>query len=196
PRRKLTSRSSTSSSNRSMMSTSSSNVTDGSFASSSTSLHPYESPLVSPISPPASVLSVTLKSLPNVPRHESFCMPAPAPGLYQPAMSAPLALEMPPALPPYASAPPPIGVPQAAFPPTQPLAPWPQPQLQTGPQPPAGTSPGFAAGTSFPYTPRSMSPAREDRWPQQQTKQPQGPPMLGADTCSKSLLARGSRPDR
>ncbi|KAG0653827.1 hypothetical protein C6P46_002197 [Rhodotorula mucilaginosa] len=180
PRRKLMSRSSTSSSSRSLTSlaSASSSGTDVSLASSSTTS--LDSPLTSPItpiSPSAPMHSMSLEGPARI-NEKSFSLPREA--RYQPA-PAPLAFELPPPLPMYAPVPglvPPHYTPNSRN--ASPSAPWPdQPATQT---------PNFDrlhAPAALPLA----GPSRHAS-PQQHEAPSPRPSLLSTDSCSKSLLAR------
>lgn len=107
-----------------------------------------------------------------------FALPRATPALYQPA-PAPLAFELPPPLPLY------VPIPGLAphYPPSQPAAPFPRPPPPPRAHPNQAHVPGPGPGDT---ASRCAPLPHEPRPP------PQRPPLLGANTCSKSLLARRS----
>ncbi|KWU41103.1 hypothetical protein RHOSPDRAFT_37368 [Rhodotorula sp. JG-1b] len=184
PRRKLTSRTSTSSSSRSLTSlaSASSSGTDVSLASSSTTS--FDSPLMSPITPvtPSTPMHSSSLEGPACINEKSFALPREA--RYQPA-PAPLAFKLPPPLPMYAPVP---GLAPHCTPTSRtasPSAPWPhQPAAQT-------------QNFDHPYhsTTAAATLAGRSRHasPKQHEAPSPRPSLLSNDSCSKSLLARRAK---
>ncbi|GAA5993681.1 hypothetical protein JCM10908_002292 [Rhodotorula pacifica] len=193
PRRKMTSRSSTSSSSRSLTSLASTSSSELSLASSSaTSL---DSPLLSPktpISPTVAMSAMSYEGGAGASRGNSLLAvpPRSTPSLYQPPPAS-LAFELPPALPPYAPVPglAPQYTPRVI---TQSAPVWPeQPSYPSQPYHQAEPSPPSAVETIRPFSP--PLPLHSEPQPQPQLPAASRPPLLGADTCSKSLLARRAK---
>ncbi|GAA5880409.1 hypothetical protein JCM3774_006439 [Rhodotorula dairenensis] len=186
PRRRLTSRSSTSNSSRSLTSlasTSSSGTDVSRTSSSNTSL---DSPLASPAMP-ISPVAPTQSGGPHVNGGEKlFALPRATPALYQPA-PAPLTFELPPPLPLYVPVP---GLAPPSYAPSLAAASAPHPDPPRHPfQATHASSPHHSPGTGLGDDPsRCTSPRYDSRLP------PQRPALPGAtNTCPKSLLARRSK---